>query len=182
VRPVCNRWPILPASPRRFSSGSYEASNVPVLTVNIIPYWGTGNGKLGTGGWGNVPMEYQKRALARHFRAHTRARTDVAAPTIATARDASPPRAPLPHPFRPSIRLFPDGPGTYSPDSPHPLPPRHILQYVTGGKTIRRVVPFGGLRTCAGAQPTLRRASMRSPPADFLRMLLMWTQIARSSA
>ena len=28
--------PILPASPRRFSSGSYEASNVPVLTVSII--------------------------------------------------------------------------------------------------------------------------------------------------
>ena len=24
-RPVCNRWPILPASPRRFSSRSYEA-------------------------------------------------------------------------------------------------------------------------------------------------------------
>ena len=29
-RPVCNRWPILPASPRRFSSGSYEVRYVPV--------------------------------------------------------------------------------------------------------------------------------------------------------
>ena len=28
--PVCNRWPILPASPRRFSSGSYEVRCVPV--------------------------------------------------------------------------------------------------------------------------------------------------------
>ena len=30
------RITILPASPRRFSSGSYEVSNVPVLTVSII--------------------------------------------------------------------------------------------------------------------------------------------------
>ena len=29
-RPVCNRWPILPASPRRVSSGSYEVRFVPV--------------------------------------------------------------------------------------------------------------------------------------------------------
>ena len=29
-RPVCNRWPILPASPRRFSSQSYEVRCVPV--------------------------------------------------------------------------------------------------------------------------------------------------------
>ena len=38
--------PILPASPRRFSSGSYEASNVPVLTVSIIDA-GTGPAEVG---------------------------------------------------------------------------------------------------------------------------------------
>ena len=35
--PVCNRWPILPASPRRFSSGSYVRSDIPIQTSSIIP-------------------------------------------------------------------------------------------------------------------------------------------------
>jgi hypothetical protein len=34
---VCNRWPILPASPRRFSSGSYVRSDIPIQTSSIIP-------------------------------------------------------------------------------------------------------------------------------------------------
>ena len=96
--------------------------------MNIIPYWGTGNGKLGTGGWGNVPMEYKKRAIARHFRTYPRSDWHCRAIHRTTARDASPPRAPLPHPFRPS---HPAIPRTLAPTLPHPLPPRHLLQYVT---------------------------------------------------
>ena len=34
---VCNRWPILPASPRRFSSRSYVRSDIPIQTSSIIP-------------------------------------------------------------------------------------------------------------------------------------------------
>ena len=36
-RPVCNRWTILPASPRRVSSGSYVRSDIPIQTSSNIP-------------------------------------------------------------------------------------------------------------------------------------------------
>ena len=52
-RPVCNRWPILPASPRRFSSQSYEASAF--LPRRCILYQKSTRSGGGDGALGNAP-------------------------------------------------------------------------------------------------------------------------------
>ena len=110
-------WPILPASPRRFSSRSYEASNVPVLTASIISYWGTENPlspRLHRAS--EVQETPETRTFARFSRVCAGELPLPRHPSRNGAWRIASPRAPIP-PLPPRHQPHTDS--------------RHLLQYVT---------------------------------------------------
>ena len=67
-RPVCNRWLILSASPRRFSSGSYEVRCVPVSDSEYYTKSDGFSGKIvGRSRWFSISLRPLRSLRQKHI-------------------------------------------------------------------------------------------------------------------